>query len=104
MWGMYPAEFLALLENLLTDGMTEEERKEWNEELCAVDPSIDEADPMLLDMIRMGQASDVSEAAELMRLFAQLERAEGNESKTQQIRKRINEIRAKAMEARAQGA
>ena len=100
MWDMYPRRFLTLLENLLTKGMTDEERKEWNDELCTVGPEIDASDPMLQAMLDMKQAATLQEAAELIRLGDQLHRT-SNPDQEARIRKRMVEINTKAKEARA---
>ena len=100
MWDMWPDRFIALLEHLLTDGMDEEERAEWETEMCAEEPAVDVDDPMLNDLVAMRQAATIEEAAELMRLGQQLGNT-SNPDKQAKIQQRMRDINARAMEAAA---
>lgn len=101
MWQLYPARFIALLEHLLTDGMDDEQRAEWEADMAAADPTVAVTDPVLQDLIDMRQAVDARDAAELIRLGEQMGRADGNPDKLARIRQRMLEINRRALEAPA---
>lgn len=102
MWSLYPQRYLVLLENLITDGMDDERFDEWNKEMRASTTEVtEEASPMLEDMVRMKQARNTTEAAELLRLGEQMANTT-NESRRAQLQDRMRQIQARAMEEAAQ--